>query len=182
MKSFQRNYWFQVLAWTAFIYLTLPFAQSLTQFLTQFIPISIAVNVLYVLALIFLLFLLHKIKIRFRSTYLILIVLATVMIHLLKSMTIPIEKIHFLEYGFLAFLIHKALQAKTNKVLAYLLAFLLTAALGWGDEGIQYLLPGRYYDLRDVLYNTLGGFLGLWITFAVRRERGLQQRQLTSNP
>lgn len=38
-------------------------------------------------------------------------------------------------------------------------ASIVTALAGWADEGVQHLLPGRYYDLRDVVFNALAGVL-----------------------
>jgi hypothetical protein len=40
-------------------------------------------------------------------------------------------------------------------------AAIITALAGWLDEGIQYLLPDRYYDLRDVGFNALAGLLAV---------------------
>jgi VanZ family protein len=40
-------------------------------------------------------------------------------------------------------------------------AILLTVAAGWIDEGIQHLLPSRYYDLRDVGFNAAAGALAV---------------------
>jgi len=35
------------------------------------------------------------------------------------------------------------------------------SAFVWLDEGIQWLLPGRVYDLRDVGFNALAAGAGL---------------------
>lgn len=40
-------------------------------------------------------------------------------------------------------------------------AALVTALAGWADEGVQYLLPDRYYDLRDVGFNALAGLVAV---------------------
>jgi len=42
----------------------------------------------------------------------------------------------------------------------------LAAATGYVDEAIQYFLPNRVYDLRDVGFNALAGFGGI-VVFAV---------------
>lgn len=40
-----------------------------------------------------------------------------------------------------------------------LIAIFVTAAAGWGDEGIQAILPNRVYELRDVGLNVAAGIL-----------------------
>ena len=40
-----------------------------------------------------------------------------------------------------------------------LAAGVLNAAVGWGDELVQGVLPNRVYDLRDVLLNAIAGAL-----------------------
>jgi len=51
----------------------------------------------------------------------------------------------------------------------------VTALLGWADEGIQEALPNRVYDLRDVLFNSLAGLMAVLASWAPMRVR---QRQL----
>jgi len=69
-------------------------------------------------------------------------------------------KLHFVEYGLLGGLFYLALQA-ANARLASVWAIVLTGAAGWIDEGIQYLLPNRWYDLEDVGINLLGGAIAV---------------------
>jgi len=75
------------------------------------------------------------------------------------------EKIHFFEYGILGVLIYRALSVDLKGVKAYMLSFVLIFLLGWGDEGIQYILPNRVYEFRDVLMNGAGGLMGLLLTW-----------------
>lgn len=81
------------------------------------------------------------------------------------------ERVHLLEYGTIGGLIYAALSERRGNRLAagervgWLarfpgpLAVVLTALLGWGDEGIQALLPDRFYDVRDMVLNAAGGLL-----------------------
>jgi VanZ family protein len=39
---------------------------------------------------------------------------------------------------------------------------ILVFIIGLVDEFIQWLLPNRVGDLRDVAMNTIGGLLGIW--------------------
>jgi len=87
------------------------------------------------------------------------------------------ERIHLLEYGVVALLVFAALEARVaagGGVAAVRPAFAAaawTAALGWLDEGIQGLLPNRYYDLRDVALNATAGVMALATLALMRRAR-----------
>ncbi len=51
------------------------------------------------------------------------------------------------------------------------LAFLITLLCGWGDEGIQHILPNRVYDIKDVRLNGMSGLLGLCLTYVFERDK-----------
>jgi VanZ family protein len=87
----------------------------------------------------------------------------------LATIAYPEEKIHFIEYGILAFLIYRAMRLSLARPGAYIGAFFLTGISGWVDEGIQHLLPNRYYQLEDVLLNAVSGALGLALLFLFER-------------
>ena len=103
------------------------------------------------------------------GTVLLLILLGSAYGYGMMIMKIPEEKIHFLEYGFLAFLICRALRLDWGDLKSYSGAFFLTFLLGWLDEGIQAILPNRYYQLSDVGLNGISAGLGLLLTFALSR-------------
>jgi hypothetical protein len=75
----------------------------------------------------------------------------------------PEERTHLIEYGIVAALIHQALLERVRngrRVPApAALAVALTALLGLLDEAIQAMLPNRVFDLRDVGFNALAGFM-----------------------
>ena len=88
------------------------------------------------------------------------------------------ERIHLLEYGGVALLFRGALAARAAAVRPvrpplYVLggAAALTALAGWLDEAIQWALPNRYYDLRDVGLNALAGAMALATGAALERAR-----------
>jgi cytochrome c oxidase subunit IV len=84
---------------------------------------------------------------------------------ILILMTRAEEAFHFLEYGVVGGLIYSALAERRRASVAgatatwrtAVAAIALTTAAGWLDEGIQYLLPNRTYDLRDVAFNATAG-------------------------
>ena len=73
------------------------------------------------------------------------------------------------EYAFVTWLAWRAIDPEGRRGgTGYALAFLLAVAIGWGEELLQRLVPGRVYDLRDVGANALGALLGLLVLIALR--------------
>lgn len=70
----------------------------------------------------------------------------------------PEERLHFLTYGLLGWLISWSFE---NKATSLLLPLLLVWLAGTGDELIQALLPSRLFDLRDILFNGIAGTAGI---------------------
>jgi len=70
------------------------------------------------------------------------------------------ERLHFLEYGLFAGFVEAALRERGRRWPG-VTAIAITAAAGWIDEGIQAMVPGRIYDLRDVLFNAAAGLLAV---------------------
>lgn len=96
----------------------------------------------------------------------------------------PEEALHFVQYGAVGGFAYAALAESRRRLAeegaAGLLAprpapavaaFLATAAAGWIDEGIQHLLPNRYYDLRDVAFNAAAGALAIAAVVSLRWAR-----------
>lgn len=83
-------------------------------------------------------------------------------------MSSPEEKLHFVQYGVVGLLAFFAAPAGWPAWARYLGAALFTLAAGWVDEGIQAVLPERYYDLRDVGFNAAAGAMAL-ASFALFR-------------
>ena len=88
------------------------------------------------------------------------------------------ERHHLFEYGLVAVLIYQALTERLHngrRVPApAALALVVTALLGWLDEGIQAILPNRVYDVRDVGFNSLAGLMAIGVILVlawVRRRR-----------
>ena len=63
------------------------------------------------------------------------------------------EAFHFVEYGALSLLLYRALTHRFRDAGIHLLAVLLGALVGLADEGIQWLVPERYWGLRDIWIN-----------------------------
>jgi len=172
LKKERIKCWSYVLIWIFCIYSTLYIVRPLCTFLKENTPFNVIVNVgcFLILALLFN-HLIQNGKIKRGTTYSLFFL--SILLYAIGFLILeyPEERIHFIEYGMLAFLIFRALIIDTRVLLAYTSAFILTSLIGWGDEGIQYLLPNRYYQLNDVLLNSVGGALGLFLTYIFAREK-----------
>lgn len=75
----------------------------------------------------------------------------------------PEERIHFIEFGLLGGLALRAFEHALPVGWASASATLYALGIGVMDELYQGILPGRFYDVRDIVMNGVGGILG-WIT------------------
>ena len=83
-----------------------------------------------------------------------------------------LERTHLPEYGIAAWLAWRAVHPLVPGALAgYGAAALLGAAIGYCDELLQLVVPGRVYDPRDIAMNALGAMLGVVVLAAVRARR-----------
>lgn len=107
--------------------------------------------------------------------------IAAVYAMVVARMGIPVEeRTHLFEYSLIGLLVYQALTERRNEgrpvAAPAAMAVAATAALGWIDEGIQWLLPNRVYDIRDVGFNALAGFIAVAGTMALKRVRRLASR------
>jgi VanZ family protein len=157
------------------IYATLGVVRLVTNDLRDRGLLRISVVIAFALAAIAVLaFIVRDPRMRTRRTLLALLITAAVYTAVILPMQSPEEKIHFIEYGGVAALAHAAASRAWSKRKRFIACALFVAAAGWIDEGIQALLPSRYYDLRDVAFNATAGLLALTaIAIFSPRERSL---------
>lgn len=100
---------------------------------------------------------------------------------LLLGLSIPEERVHFLQYGLMGLLARSALAGgapdRRRTLLAIQGAALLTAALGLVDELFQGLVPARVFDWRDVAMNAGGGAMALLLDELLHDRLGLRRRR-----
>ncbi len=65
----------------------------------------------------------------------------------------PEEAVHFLEYGVLGLLLYRALSFRVLDATVFVAAALVGVIVGTVDEIIQWIVPGRYFDFRDIALN-----------------------------
>lgn len=152
--------WKIIIIYVAAIYLTLPVMRAFLNFLYSSIgrrnlAVSIDIVLFVIPCLILFLFLKKGVV---RSAIVITPLIAALIF--IYQMERPEERVHFLEYGILGFLVSTAMGTGSRHLIR---ALLLIVLIGSVDEFIQLLLPNRVGDLRDVLMNATGGVLGLWV-------------------
>ena len=83
----------------------------------------------------------------------------------------PEESIHCLEYGILGWLLLRAVQHQFHSLAAPFTAAMIGISLGIVDELIQWLIPGRYFDFRDLGINGVSVLLALAALVATTQAR-----------
>jgi len=162
--------WLWVALNTLVIYLLIPLARAIQAVVVERWDRSLfgySVIVLTAVAFIVTLyFLCFRLKIRKISNYIWLALTAGTYIYITANLReAPEEAIHFLEYGLLGFFLFRALQFNIKDRSIYMIAFLIGSLVGIFDEIIQWAVPLRYWDLRDVGLNALASGLiqiALW--------------------
>jgi|GEM_PF-4438326 len=169
-------FWFLSAAvWTALIFLTLPYAPDMTGWMTSTINKTFETDYGYkmlghisaVILGIILLILFYKLisnPITRKPLRLILIIaVAGVYGYLVSIMEVPTEKIHFLEYGFLSYLLYKGWSSAIISKAVFPNSLFTGVAIGTLDETIQHILPNRHGELIDIFWNIIAVGLPLVI-------------------
>ena len=152
--------WLWVALCAAAIFLVVPTARAIQKFVGErwgrsffgYLVIAVvAATFLGVLS-----WLMIRLKIRAVSNYIWLAACAALYLYFtLKLWRNPEEAVHFLEYGLLGFFLFRAWRLIVLDKAVYLISFLTGTIIGTFDEILQWLMPGRYWDIRDVGLNAL---------------------------
>lgn len=103
------------------------------------------------------------------------VVIAVVAVYtlVLVRMELAAERTHIIEYSLVGALFYLSLLeskvAGRTIVRPALTAVVLASLFGIGDEAIQYLMPSRVFDARDILFNTLAGLMAVLAVKMLRR-------------
>ena len=148
-----------------------------------------AVGIVFLLAAILVVLAIRRSRAGWR-VYLGLAGAALLYVPVLILLRLPEERLHLVQYGLFCGLVFAALrERRTHRPLLsdattlqriagapWLQSMVLTLAAGWIDEGIQGILPNRYYDLRDVALNLSAGILYLVGWRVVQATRSWESR------
>ncbi|MCZ6725816.1 MAG: VanZ family protein [Acidobacteria bacterium] len=164
--------WLLALAWLGAIYSTLYVARTVAELLRTHNLLRLTVWTTIALLGVAVLFWAVRARRGVRA-WGVLALGAVAFLWAVASVSPPEVKLHFVEYGVLGGLFYSALRSGGARWVA-LPAVILTGLAGWLDEGIQYLLPNRWYDLQDVAINTVAGAIAIvtlvLLDWAQRRE------------
>ena len=163
------------------IYTTLGIARPLAEYLRSTGILLPAVIALFGGCLPFALFWRYKTITRTRFLLRILLIITLLCAAFITS-ALPEERLHFLTYGLAGWLIYWSLEAtpffsntpKKGKLQHQLLILLLPCLLVWiaggVDEMIQWWLPNRVFDVRDIIFNGTAGMTGVALFGTGRQE------------
>ena len=154
--------WTYPIAYSLFIFTTLPVIPGFFQKLAKLVPLSLTVNcaLSLFLCLIVIIFVCRLERNKVQA----LVALGGTggfLILVLVRIQVPVERIHIFEYGILAILFFRAIAPDLSHLKAYLISFELASVMGVVDELIQNVLPNRHFQFTDVILNVSGAAVGL---------------------
>ena len=158
-----KKIWIIILIYVSFVYISLPYFPVFVAFLKNYI----SKDTLNILSLFFCIsfFLVLSIWIYDKqykfAEYIFIISPLIILTYMSFSLDVWAERVHFIQYGLLGLLVSRAY--KISSFIMFLASCLFLMTVGLVDEIIQWYLPNRYGDIRDVMMNSLGGISGLWL-------------------
>jgi hypothetical protein len=171
----ERRLWFWALAVVAVIYSTLGLAGTLAEVLRENNLLGTVWFVGFLLVMVAIVGSGLKSRPGRREVWVVLGVAAVYGMAVARMGFSPEERTHLVEYGIVAVLIYEALSERLQNGRRVrspaALALVMTALLGWLDEGIQALLPNRVYDIVDVAVNALAALMAIAASLAITRAR-----------
>lgn len=162
--------WLWVLFCIIVIFATIPVARDIQQFISgttgrEFFSHLVIASVCIATGILLYIFV-FRLKVREAQRYFWIILCAFLYLYFTVRYTKhPEEAIHFLEYGLLSYFLFKALNNKIKDPTVYITALMFVIFIGTMDEFIQWIIPKRFWDWRDVGFNALAGgifFLAVW--------------------
>jgi len=172
----KKIWWGITLLYTFFIYSTLGVASKIWDTLDNLLGGRL-VAILYIiysaLAISTFIYILIVKREKALKKYILFFLLTVIFFIIIKSVEYPVEKIHLSEYGLLGVFLYNALKIDLDRYSKklYLYGFLTCLIIGFIDEIIQWFLPTRVFDWRDVFLNGVGGMITLLIIrFSILKE------------
>ena len=158
-----KKIWIIIMIYVLFIYISLPYFPVFVSFLKNYISKD-TLNILSLLFCISFFLVLSKwiYDKQYKFVHYIFIISPLILLTYMSfSLEVWAERVHFIQYGLLGMLVSRAYKIISFKIL--LASGLFIMSVGLVDEIIQWFLPNRYGDMRDVVMNSLGGISGLWL-------------------
>jgi len=155
--------WALIIIYVLFIYASLPFFPAFISTLKGFISKELLNLLSLVMSISFFLLLsvwIYNKKYKLNQ-FLLIISPLLLLTYLSLSLDVWVERIHFIEYAVLGLLISRTVNVRILHGMIY--TGCLVTLIGAVDEIIQWFLPNRVGDMRDVFMNSVGGLSGLWL-------------------
>lgn len=155
------------------LYALLPVARDITVALDQQHLLGLVVTLLFLAsAAVLVAYLVFDVHLSDLTAFAALALLVGVTGAMVLGLSVPEERIHFLQFGFLTLLARWAFAGHLPPGRQYLAAALFAALAGWVDELIQHFLPDRVYDIRDVALNATAAILAVAFDEAAHNRLG----------
>lgn len=175
--------WIAVGLWSLLIFLTIPLARHISALVsaqwgrslfTYLVLLTIAVALVAVTGQV----ILRRLKLSTQRLLWLALIAGTFMGYtLLLGKRSPEESVHFIQYGVLSILVYRALTIKMRDISVYFSAAVICGIIGTFDEIVQWLVPDRQWDLRDIWINF---FAAAMVQIAIAK--GLQPPYITRRP
>ena len=104
-----------------------------------------------------------------QSNFITNIIAAILKIENVELLSFTVRKLaHFTEYLILGILIHNLIKLYNKNILVSLSICIIYAIT---DELHQILVPGRTFQINDILIDTIGSFIGITIINLIKKRR-----------
>ena len=154
--------WLYVTAGALAIFITIPIARGLRELIREHVGITFFLYIAFALIIIAGYLAaknLRKRDIPLNAKVLLLVIFFAFISYVYSLRAIPEEAIHVTEYGAIGLLVYRALTHRMRDIGIYLAASLIVGMIGIIDEYIQWLIPSRVFDFRDIRTNFIAGAL-----------------------
>jgi len=155
--------WCYVAIGVLVIYSTIPVARALRKLIADQVGLDLFLYVtvsLVLIAGIMAVVNLRRRKLPANAYLFLFIIIGAFMVYIYQLRDIPEEAIHVAEYGAIGILVYRALVHRTRDFSIFVMATLIVGTIGVLDEYIQWIVPSRVFDLRDIRTNFIAGALG----------------------
>ena len=150
--------WLFVALWALIIFLTVPFARDLVDFLRSIGDLNIltySVSIFIVIASILTVVSIAKRPSARTLDFVFLIGITGIFVYLTFRVGArrPAEALHYLEYGLLGIFIYRAFSHRIRDYSIFVAVLITGTIIGVLDETIQWLTPRRYFTFEDIVLN-----------------------------
>lgn len=160
----EKQLWFWVFVLLVSVYSSIGLAPSFINFLQKEGLLSGAFGLGF-LIFIFMIFF-HGIQSKPNlSKVMIWLGIIAIYILVMVRISLPEERSHLIEYGVVSIFIHRAIQERVksggNISHPTLVTIFIASIFGIVDEVIQFFIPSRVFDFRDIVFNVLAVLMAI---------------------